>query len=168
MGTRECIITFLAVAPRPMIARAERILTPAWLRAIVLGVLALALSAVLYLPVLASYPVTQGGDGPFFHRMVEAAKVSISRYHELPLWNAYECGGVPLWDNPQAIAAAPLILLLQPFNTTVTMRAWYVLHHAFGFLSMWLFARHELRLSRGATLAASVIFSLTVAHGSQY
>ncbi len=137
-------------------------------RAIGLALLALGLSVVMYWPALASYPVSQGGDGPMFHRMVEAAKVSWSRYHELPLWNAYECGGAPLWANPESIVSSPLILLMQPLNTTVTMRVWYVVHHAFGFVAMWLFARHELRLSRGAALAASVIFALTVAHGSQY
>jgi hypothetical protein len=137
-------------------------------RAIGLVMLALGLSVVMYWPALASYPISQGGDGPMFHRMVEAGKVSLSRYHELPLWNAYECGGAPLWANPESIVSAPLILLMQPLNTTVTMRVWYVVHHAMGFLAMWLFSRHELRLSRGASLAASVIFSLTVAHGSQY
>jgi hypothetical protein len=151
-----------------LVLRVERILTPAWTRAFALALLALILSTWMYWPALASYPVTQSGDGQFFHRMVEAAKVSIGRYRELPLWNAYECGGVPLWDNPQSIAAAPLLLLMQPLNTTVTMRAWYVLHHALGFVSMWLFARHELRLSRGATLVASVAFALTVAPGGQY
>ena len=137
-------------------------------RALGLVLLALLLSVVMYWPALASYPVSQGGDGPMFHRMVEAGKVSWSRYHELPLWNAYECGGAPLWANPESIVAAPLIVLMQPFNTTVTMRAWYVLHHAIGFVAMWVFARKELRSSRAAALAASVIFSLTVAHGSQY
>jgi hypothetical protein len=137
-------------------------------RTLGLVLLALGLSVVMYWPALANYPVSQGGDGPMFHRMVEAAKVSWSRYHELPLWNAYECGGAPLWANPESIVSAPLILVMQPFNTTVTMRVWYVVHHAMGFIAMWLFSRHELRLSRGASLAASVIFALTVAHGSQY
>jgi hypothetical protein len=146
----------------------ERVLSPAWVRALLLGLLSLALSASLYEIVLTSYPITQGGDGPFFHRLVEAGKVSIGRYHELPLWNAYECGGVPLWDNPQSVVAAPLMLLMQPLNTTVTMRVWYIVHHALGFVGMWLFARHELRVSRGAALAASVIFALTAAHGGQY
>jgi hypothetical protein len=143
-------------------------LRPTWARALGLTALALVLSLYMYGGALWNYPATQGGDGQFFHRMVEAGKVSWSRYHELPLWNAYECGGVPLWDNPQSIVASPVLMLMQGLSTTITMRLWYVLHHAAGFVCMWLFSRHDLRLSRAASLVSSTLFALTVAHGSQY
>jgi hypothetical protein len=147
---------------------ADGSLRPTWARALCLTLLALALSIYMYGAAIATYPSTQGGDGQFFHRLIESGKVSISRYHELPLWNAYECGGVPLWDNPQSVVASPLMLLMQRLSTTVTMRLWYILHHAAGFVCMWLFSRHDLRLSRAATLVASTVFALTVAHASQY
>ena len=151
-----------------MSERGPGFLRPLWVRALGLSALALVLSLYMYGGALWTYPATQGGDGQFFHRLVEAGKVSLSRYHELPLWNAYECGGVPLWDNPQSVVAAPLMLLMQGLSTTITMRLWYVLHHAAGFVCMWLFSRHDLRLSRGASLVSSTLFALTVAHASQY
>jgi hypothetical protein len=133
------------------------------IRALLLGLFALTLSLVLWWPALATYPLTQTEDGPFYHRVIESAKASIDRYHELPLWNAYECGGVPLWDNPQSLVGSPLFLAMYPLNTTLSLRVWYVLHTALGFLCMWLFARRELRLSRVASVAAGVTFALTAA-----
>src|SRR5512141_789503 len=118
-----------------------------WLPRLGLGALALLLSFFGWWMALAAYPHTQTGDGQFFHQMVEAMRVSILRYHEMPLWNPYQCGGIPLWDNPQGISGAPLLWLLMPFGTTRGNELWYILHSAMGFVCMWLFARHELKLS---------------------
>src|SRR5512140_187434 len=130
----------------------ESTIRPTWLRAAGLGLLALTLSTFAWWPMLWWYPNTQNGDGPQYHKTLEAARVSILRYHELPLWNPYECGGLPLWDNPQSHVGAPLAWLTFLVGTTMTMMLWYVIHAALGFVSMWLFARHEVRLSRAATL----------------
>ena len=114
---------------------------------------------------LAGYPKTQGWEGPFMQEMLEAARVSMVRYHELPLWNPYQCGGVALWDNPQGMGAAPLFWpLVALSDTTRAMELWYMLHAAVGFASMWLFSRHELGLSRGATLVASGTWAFCGAH----
>jgi len=91
--------------------------------------------------------------------MIEAGKVSLSRWHELPLWNPYECGGVPLWDNPQSLVAAPLMLLFQSWSTSATLGVWIILHVLVGFVGMWLLSRSELGLSRMATFVASCLFA---------
>lgn len=96
--------------------------------------------------------------------MIEAMRMSVLRYHELPLWNPYQCGGVPLWDNPQGVSAAPLLWLLMPFGTTRGNELWYVIHSAIGFVCMWMFARRELNLSRGAAMVSSVSFAFAGAH----
>jgi hypothetical protein len=137
-----------------------------WLPRLGLCALALVLSFFGWWMALAAYPHTQTGDGQFFHQMVEAMRVSILRYHEMPLWNPYQCGGIPLWDNPQGISGAPLLWLLMPFGTTRGNELWYILHSAMGFVCMWLFARHELKLSYGAALVASVSFAFAGAHNN--
>ena len=137
--------------------------SPAWLRALGLALFALVLATVAW-PALSAYPNTQVGDGPFFHEMIDAARVSVVRYHELPLWNPYQCGGVPLWDNPQGISAAPLLWPLFLFGTTRAIELWYVLHVAIGFLCMWLLVRHDLRLSRAASLVASAMWACAGVH----
>lgn len=144
----------------------RKFLASPWLPRLGLCGLALVLSFFGWSMALAAYPRTQTGDGQFFHQMVEAMRVSILRYHELPLWNPYQCGGIPLWDNPQGISAAPLLWLLMPFGTTRGNELWYVIHSAMGFVCMWLFARHELGLSRGAALVASASFAFAGAHNN--
>lgn len=124
-------------------------------RALGLLAIALLLSLLFWWPMLAAAPKTEGGDGPVFHKMLEAARVTVVRYHEFPLWNSYECGGLPLWDNPQAPLGAPLIWPIYFIGTLKTMHLWLVVHTMLGFVSMWLLARRELRLSRGAAFVAA-------------
>ncbi len=145
---------------------AEPVIRPAWARAIGLAFVALLVSGFAWWPMLAAYPATQNGDGQYFHRIVESARVSVTRYHELPLWNPFECGGVPLWDNPQSIIAAPLmwLSLLVGGNTTRGMELWYVSHSALGFAGMWLFARHELKASRIAAFFGATAWAFSGFH----
>lgn len=136
----------------------------------ILGVLALGFVMAIFAwwPMLAAFPNTQGGDGPPYHKTIEAARVSVVRYHELPLWNPYECGGLPLWDNPQGPPAAPLMWTTLFLGTTASMYLWYLLHSAIGFLSMWLFARDEVKLSRAATFVASLAWAFSGFHQQHY
>lgn len=137
-------------------------------RAVGVLLLGFLFSVFAWWPMLQAYPNTQGGDGPPFHKMIEAARVSVVRYHELPLWNPYECGGIPLLDNPQAPTAAPLIWPMLFLGTTATIYLWYLLHSAMGFASMWFFARDEVKLSRAGTLVASVAWAFSGFHQQHY
>ena len=129
------------------------------IRALALTVLAVALSLFFWSPMLSALPNTQGGDGPVFHKMFEAARVSVTRYHELPLWNPYECGGLPLWDNPQAPFGSPLTWPMYFIGTTNAIAFWYVVHSVIGFISMWLLMRIELSASRSAAFIAAGTFA---------
>jgi hypothetical protein len=146
--------------------RRERPLSPSWLRVLCISALGLALTLWVWGIIIGRYPGSGGGDGPFFFRLIETGKISISRWHELPLWNPYECGGVPLWDNPQSIVASPVILLLQQANTTTTVGVWVMLHVTAGFLGTWLFCRSELEASRVASFVAACLFAFSVAHSN--
>ncbi|HVH47833.1 MAG TPA: hypothetical protein VM925_36110 [Labilithrix sp.] len=139
----------------------ERPLSPSWLRILCIASLGLALTVGVWAIVFAKYPAAGGGDGIFFFRLIETGKVSISRWHELPLWNPYECGGVPLWDNPQSIVASPLVLLLQPLSTTATIGIWAMVHATAGFVGMWLLCRSELESSRFAAFVAACLFAFS-------
>ena len=56
---------------------------PRWLRAVGLACVALALSIFAWLPVLKALPSTQSGDGPPYHKTLEAARacVGVVRAH---------------------------------------------------------------------------------------
>jgi hypothetical protein len=96
--------------------------------------------------------------------MVEAARASVVYYHELPLWNPYECGGVPLWDNPQAPISTPLLWVMLLVPTARAIEIWYIAHTAVGFMCMWIFARRELRLGSTATFLASAVWTFAGVH----
>jgi hypothetical protein len=148
--------------------RPERFLHPAWVRAVALSLFALTLSAYAWWPMIAAYPHTEIGDGQIFLAQLEAMRVSVSRYHELPLWNPFECSGMPLWDNPQALVGAPLTQLAYFVGSTRTLELWVILHAAAGFVSMWLLARHELRLTRAAAFVASTAWAFSGFHQHHY
>ncbi len=130
-----------------------------------LVLLAVCLSCLAWWPLLLAYPLTQADGGQYFHRMLEAARVGVQRYHELPLWNPFDCGGVPLWDNPQGLAAAPLAWLVLVVDTTRAIDLWLVLHTAAGLLCMWALARVELGLSRPASVVAAASWAFAGVHG---
>lgn len=132
---------------------------PARLRRALLALSALVVSAIGWGPMLVAWKNTQHGDGPYFHRLLEAARVSVADFHELPLWNPYECGGAPLWDNPQSLQASPLTWIALLIGTTWTMKLWYVLHSAAGFICMWLFVRKELSLTRTTSFITAVAWT---------
>jgi len=144
------------------------LLTSPVARLAALAVLALLLSIFAWYPMLGAYPHTQGGDGPVFHKMFEAARISVTRYKEFPLWNPYECGGLPLWDNPQAPLGAPLMWPLYVLGTTKTVYLWYVAHSALGFMAMWLLGRRELGLSRIAAFVAAGAWAYSGFHANHY
>jgi hypothetical protein len=147
---------------------AERPLAPWWARLTLLTALALLVSLLVWWPLIESHPRGPWGDGEYFQHMIEAAKASLVRYHELPLWNPYECGGAPLWDNPESFIASPIIFLSTGLDSLATKTVWYVVHVAAGFVCMWLFVREEFRLSRVAAFLAATLWAFGVAHSSQY
>lgn len=147
---------------------AEAPLRPGWLRGLALLTLGVSMSVLAWWPAISLWPATQTGDGQTFLRIFDMAHVSYQRFKELPLWNAYECGGVPLWDNPEMPAASPLVFLTTPLGVAATMIVWYVAHSAVGFVGMWLFLREDLQRSRAAAFVGSCLFAFGVAHTSQY
>lgn len=136
----------------------------------VLGVffLGAVLAVVAWFPMIDAYPNTPEGDGRTFLRMFNSMKAAFRVHHELPLWNPYECGGSPLWDDPESMAASPLIWATVGLSATTTMYVWNVVHLAIGFTGMWLLCRRELSLSRIAAFASACIYTFGVCHASQY
>ena len=136
----------------------------------IVGLVALGaiLSCVAWWPMFDAYPNTPEGDGRYFLHLFNVVKASVNRYHELPLWNPYECGGAPLWDNPESMAASPFLWLTMALSGTKTVYAWNVAHLTIGFVGMWLLCRREVQLSRMATFAAACIYTFGVANASQY
>ena len=56
-------------------------------------------------------------DAQHFTLFEEAARIAVARYHELPLWDPYYCGGIPALGTPSARFAAPTFILTLLFGT---------------------------------------------------
>jgi hypothetical protein len=115
-----------------------------------------------------AYPKTPEDDGRHFFFQFETVKAAIRTYHELPLWNPFDCHGIPLWNHPESMAGAPILLLTVGLSTTITMMLWKIIHVAVGFVSMWLLARDDLKLTRLAAIIASSMWAFGCAHTNHY
>ncbi|MBX3130088.1 MAG: hypothetical protein KF718_25450 [Polyangiaceae bacterium] len=94
------------------------------------------------------------GDYQAFHHSWEAALVTLQDFGELPLWNPFQCGGIPDWADPQAQFFHPLFALSFLIGTTLALKVFLLLHALVGVLGQFWLAR-ELGLRRvGAAFAA--------------
>lgn len=146
---------------------ASRLLRPRTTRLLAVALLGLLLGFLVMLPEIVALPMTPHGDGRYVFHQIAIGKAAILRYRELPLWNPWDCRGIPMWDHPEAVTASPLLLLLTPLPTGITYAIWELLHVAIGFSSMWYFAKDDLRLSRTGSAVASAVFAFSVAHVMQ-
>jgi hypothetical protein len=142
-------------------------LRPQWLRLLLVTGMAALVFCVVWWPMFRNYPGTPIEDGHGFLFMIEASKASLRRYHELPLWNPFDCRGIPMWDHPENITASPIFYLTLPFSGGVTLIVWNMAHVLVGFVGMWLLCRDDLKLSRYATVVAALAWSFGTVH-NQY
>lgn len=119
-------------------------------------------------PMLAAYPSTAILDGRAFHQMIAEAKWAVVHYHELPLWNPFDCHGIPMWDHPENITASPLLLVLSGVSATKTLMVWQLAHTLIGFVGMWLLARFDTKLSEVGSLIAAAFWAFASGHTTQY
>lgn len=145
-----------------------RILKPFWLRAVALVALSVVMALLAWWPMVAAYPNTPELDGRYAYHQLEIGKAAVRTYGELPLWNPFDCRGIPFWDHPETIAVSPLLLALTSLNTTISYHIWNLFHAAVGFLGMWLLARHEFKVSRTGAMIAAAMWAFAVCHTSQY
>lgn len=129
-------------------------------RLAIVFVCGLLMALLVWWPMLANYPHTPDLDGHFVFFQLESARAPLLRYHELPLWNPFDCRGVPLWDNPENITSSPLFFLTLPFGALFQYYAFILFHCAIGFTGTWLLARDDLRLGPPAALVAATAFAL--------
>jgi hypothetical protein len=56
-------------------------------------------------------------DAQHFTLFEEAARLAVVKFHQLPLWNPYYCGGIPGFGTPSARFVSPTFLLSILFGT---------------------------------------------------
>jgi hypothetical protein len=105
---------------------------------------------------------------------LEASTRAWLAYRELPFWNPFPCGGLPILAHPESSVWSPFYLASLLLSPIVFIR-WYVaVHHLIAVLGMWFLTTRLLRRTgldvRAAPLAvclfaASTVFPLHLAEG---
>lgn len=99
----------------------------------------LTLPIVLYsLPFLMTGGYLAAGDADYIMQTVEAARKTMLEYGQLPWWNPWVSGGVPLFANPQfGLFSIPMICGLI-FGSVLGFKIALVLYLILGFWGMYL------------------------------
>jgi hypothetical protein len=99
------------------------------------------------------------GDCRYFWFILEVDHQTIGRFHELPLWNPYYCGGAPHLANPQSSPLSPLTPLILMFGMPIGYRLGYTAGLLTALLAMRAYAR-TLGLSEVASAVAGAGFGV--------
>lgn len=83
---------------------------------------------------------------------------TVTQYGEIPLWNPYVCGGMPMLGNPQSRWLSPFFLLHLLFGLERGLQLEMIAHVALAWLGALLLGR-TAGLSWVASLAPAIIFA---------
>jgi hypothetical protein len=124
----------------------------------VVAIAALAFGAAFAWPLLghlAEVGTPQDWDQMLMYHAIPVD--TLLRYHQLPLWNPFMCGGMPMLGNPQSRFLSPFLPLSLLFGPVVGIHLEIPLHLALAFAGGYVLARC-LGLSRTAALATAAFF----------
>jgi hypothetical protein len=112
------------------------------------GKAALAVAGLLCFVAAFSYPIYKGlgrigfvWDWPEFNIRNWVAFHSLHDLHQLPLWNPYECGGMPLLAHPSSQIVTPLFLLPMLFGPFAGLNLQIPAHLAIAWAGGYVLAR---------------------------
>jgi putative flippase GtrA len=98
------------------------------------------------------------GDFDYYAQMYDAFRLSVVHYHQIPLWNPWMSGGLPLFTNPQFGLFSLQSLLVLPFGAVYGLKLAYVIYAISGFWGMYLLCRRVLTASKFRSLLLSYIW----------
>jgi hypothetical protein len=99
-------------------------------------------------------------DAQYFTLFEEAARISVTRFHELPLWNPYYCGGIAGLGIPSARFVSPTFLLTLAFGTLRADALIAVAMTVVGLEGTYRYVRAR-GAGTGAAMLAAPIFALS-------
>jgi hypothetical protein len=94
-------------------------------------------------------------DEHYHYAHDDAARLTVSWFHQIPSWNPYYCGGVPGVGNPQGATFSPEFLLKLIFETGPGRRLGYLMLFVLGMEGVYRLARRLDASAIGAILAGA-------------
>lgn len=97
-------------------------------------------------------------DWRYFAGVWEAARVALQDFHEFPSWNPFHCGGIVLFQDPQAPFPGPLFLLTYAWlPAAAAMKLWLYAHLLAGALGARALVRDAKGNAPEQVLAAGIV-----------
>lgn len=100
------------------------------------------------------------GDFDYYAQLYEAFRISVLDFHQLPLWNPWLSGGIPLASNPQfgLVSLQSVFVLL--FGAITGLKLAYAAYGVIGFWGMYVLGRKSLDATplRSALIAYIWVF----------
>lgn len=127
---------------------------PRWQRAIVPLACGL-LSFVQWFHVFGERGSTGFGDWQMIQHNWEAAYISVARFGQWPLWDAFHCGGISIFRNPESQVYSPFFPLSFAFGTVWAVKLMLWAHVAIGLWGMYRLARDAYALHWLASAVAA-------------
>ena len=87
-----------------------------------------------------------------------AAYWTVDQYHQFPLWNPFECGGMPLLGDPQSHLLTPWFFLTMMFGVVVGLHLEVILYCAIGWAGGYVLGR-VLGLRRISAICTATAFA---------
>lgn len=100
---------------------------------------------------------SDGADRDMFAQLRWVPYYTLTHFHQLPFWNPYKCGGMPMLGNPESGIVTPFLLLYLIFGLIPGMLLEIYLHIAIMFAGGYVFGR-ELGLVPRAALVLAAMF----------
>jgi hypothetical protein len=100
---------------------------------------------------------SDGADRDMFTQLRWVPYYTLAHFHQLPFWNPYKCGGMPMLGNPESAIVTPFLLLYLLFGLIPGMLLEIYLHVAIMFAGGYVFGR-ELGLVPRAALVLAAMF----------
>lgn len=87
-----------------------------------------------------------------------AAYWTVDQYHQFPLWNPFECGGMPLLGDPQSHLLTPWFFLTMMFGPVVGLHLEVILYCAIGWAGGFVLGR-VIGLRRISAICTATAFA---------
>ena len=98
------------------------------------------------------------GDWDFSLQLVWVPYKTLVEFHQLPLWNPYKCGGMPMLGNPQSHFVTPWFLLSLLLGPVVGLHLEVPIHMAIAWSGTYVLARVQ-KMTPLAAAGAAVAYA---------
>ncbi|HLD05321.1 MAG TPA: hypothetical protein VJG90_06395 [Candidatus Nanoarchaeia archaeon] len=88
------------------------------------------------------------------------SKISLLVYHQIPLWNPFQCGGNLLLAHPHTPILSPFFIFTLLFNVMPGIKISFLAYYILGFIGAYYLAKHY-QLEWRSALFVSVIYTFT-------